>query len=576
MRHILVGVSRRDGHRHGDQHVVGVFDISVQGDQESAVEHRSVNTYVILLYLFPAHIGIGHHPRSQTRYLVTVKVVLHGLQHRGIGIVAYTGLVTGDTVSGPYFQVAQSKTLVEPLLLTHSPGQRNRGENAPTIGLAETRTAIGTHGGGKEITVVVGIVDTTHEREEGPVATVTRKRRFENTVGQLLCRLADKALYATAHEFVGIGLCRRTDHGCHRMLAIERLVEGKQVIPQPGETLVVLARSLRLGLLDGFPVILGCPALAVPEEGLNTESALEGEPLPRLYLGIDITEQVVTLGGRGILHHLADGVGYIAHIHGQSYGTGPRPVLVLDGLGGQSLHGVLYVILALRLDVVIERKVMPHLQPFVQFHIGVELKGKPLVVGRLDNTLLVIIGTRHVVMTLLGSTRIIGRVGLGRRILEEFAHPVGTLAQFGGIVEEGILGLSAGTHHLVMQRRELRGIEQGQGALQLIETVGHFHIQVVAFLRTFLGGNDNHTIGSARTVDSRGRCIFENIDTLHVVHVDHIQRHIGRYTVDNQKRVTVVDRTYTSDFHAHVTARGSGRNDLQTGCPTLQGGTETR
>ena len=190
--------------------------------------------------------------------------------------------------------------------------------------------------------------------------------------------------------------------------------------------------------------------------------------------------------------------------------------------------------------------------------------------------MLIVVGTRHVVTALLRTPRIVGRIGLRGSILEKLAHPVGALAQLGGVVEEGILGLTSGTHHLVVQRGELRGVEQRQGALQLIEPVGHFQIQVVAFLRASLGGDDNHTVGTARTVDGRGRGILEDVDALHVVHVDHVQRHIGRHTVDNQKRVAVVNGTDASDFHTHVAARGPARNYLQTGGPTLQGGSEAR
>ena len=71
----------------------------------------------------------------------------------------------------------------------------------------------------------------------------------------------------------------------------------------------------------------------------------------------------------------------------------------------------------------------------------------------------------------------------------------------------------------------------------------------------FLGSDDDDTIRSTRAINGCSGRIFEHIDAGNVVHIDHIQRYIGRYTVDDYQRLRIVDRTHTADIKTDITTR---------------------
>ena len=88
---------------------------------------------------------------------------------------------------------------------------------------------------------------------------------------------------------------------------------------------------------------------------------------------------------------------------------------------------------------------------------------------------------------------------------------------------------------------------------------------------TTLGGNQDHTAGSTATIDSCRTGIFQNLDGLHVAHIEsesrllrntiyHVQRtHAAQVTCAADKDLRSFTRSTASFRHAH------------TGCQTLQG-----
>ena len=104
---------------------------------------------------------------------------------------------------------------------------------------------------------------------------------------------------------------------------------------------------------------------------------------------------------------------------------------------------------------------------------------------------------------------------------------------------------------------------------------------------TFLRGDDDHTVGTAATVDGRGGSILEDFDVLDVVWVDKTQRVgallVGRsavawcaaclkgHAVDNIQRLgRRGERVGTTDDDTHAAARSTvALVDLHTGDLTL-------
>ena len=89
--------------------------------------------------------------------------------------------------------------------------------------LGKTARTIGTYRSSKQVTIIITIRHTAHEREQRPVRLVSVHGRLQQTVAQLLGRLGDETLNGTGHELVGIRLHRRSDHGREIMLVVKGL-----------------------------------------------------------------------------------------------------------------------------------------------------------------------------------------------------------------------------------------------------------------------------------------------------------------------------------------------------------------
>ena len=65
-------------------------------------------------------------------------------------------------------------------------------------------------------------------------------------------------------------------------------------------------------------------------------------------------------------------------------------------------------------------------------------------------------------------------------------------------------------------------------------------------LRAFLCRDQDHTIGSTRTIDSRGSCILQNRDTLDILRID-ITDIISRHAIDDNQWAGIVQCALASN-----------------------------
>ena len=84
------------------------------------------------------------------------------------------------------------------------------------------------------------------------------------------------------------------------------------------------------------------------------------------------------------------------------------------------------------------------------------------------------------------------------------------------------------------------------------------------FCTTF-AGNHHYTICTTRTVDSRCRSIFQYVYPLYISHVQRRQSQVGRDSVDDNQRVTVIDRSQATDFNGNIVTRLTGIDNLYAG-----------
>ena len=100
-----------------------------------------------------------------------------------------------------------------------------------------------------------------------------------------------------------------------------------------------------------------------------------------------------------------------------------------------------------------------------------------------------------------------------------------------------------------------------------VGTVLDVHVDFTGFTRrTFLGGDDDYTVGATRTVERSSRSVLQNGCRSDVTRVDGRDVALILYTIhDVQRRCGGVDRADTTDTDTCVGTRlSAGVNDLYT------------
>ena len=145
------GKARGGGHRPGIQQVVGVLQVGVEDDAETALQQGKVETEVILVGRLPGEVFVAVGGSGDTANAVVVGA---GTDAGLPAVVADAVLVTGFTVAEAQFQIC-GRPLPEGFL-GNVPAGRNTGEDAPAVGGRETRGTIGTDRSREHIAVFPG------------------------------------------------------------------------------------------------------------------------------------------------------------------------------------------------------------------------------------------------------------------------------------------------------------------------------------------------------------------------------------------------------------------------------------
>ena len=133
--------------------------------------------------------------------------------------------------------------------------------------------------------------------------------------------------------------------------------------------------------------------------------------------------------------------------------------------------------------------------------------------------------------------------------LKHFFLPVGVAAAIVHIVEVVLLDIVAD----VLSRCHVEGVE---GCVEShISRVSH--IDTLLILLALLGCDDDHTIGSLRTVDGSCCCVAEHVDRLDIVWCNH--RDVNAWDTINhivwRHCSTATERRSTTESHAWTAVR---------------------
>ena len=181
--------------------------------------------------------------------------------------------------------------------------------------------------------------------------------------------------------------------------------------------------------------------------------------------------------------------------------------------------------------------------------------GEVVAVGAFHRTTYSIIHQVHTILHGLVATLQIERVLVAEAVANGLCQPVGIhtseyLAQAIGIVlveshlRNGIVARVQTSQALHLEL--LGGIGQvvarQVGNLQTHRTsIGHTHAAALGTLRL----DDNHTVGSLRTVDGLGRGILQRGDTLHLVHVEvENLRQLSLEAIEDEQRLVGTRRIF--------------------------------
>ena len=257
-----------------------------------------------------------------------------------------------------------------------------------------------------------------------------------------------------------VPLCRRTSHHTYVMLLGERVVKEEIVVPKIRERLVVALVSAAFLHGRRFPVVLGRKAVVIPELGVQSERALQLEPLRERHLCRDVAEKIISLGAAMVCSGGSDWVSHTAVPKRVALRSCPFAALVLDGKDGQSLVCAAHVVAALLLAVGRHGYVGCHLQPRLHLGIRVLLEGESAVLDASYNTRLVEHTSRHIIVCLVAATRITQRVVLHISGAEQLVYPIGSFAESRRVCPFGIGSVARIVHHVVAQRCILACIEQ--------------------------------------------------------------------------------------------------------------------
>ena len=425
------------------------------------------------------------------------------------------------------------------------------------MALGQTRGSVGTDGGRNHVLVVVGIHDTSHPRHQTalPVAVVVEVGLSGGLVECIVLEIVggDDLCAASGRLISGL-LGRIHAHHIEIVLLGESAVEGDKVLNGPVA-----------GLVFRNPAAVGGVGILVVDTCAGESTALGGTEVQT-----DIDAVAQAFHPRAL--HLAEErvVGTDTLVLAE-----PSVLVSLHGLFGD-YHLVVgrKRVVTFQVSVLVVRTCQRRCTEngvhivdtlcHAVAGVGAETEVEPLA-----HHLVEVASHRHTVIPLCGKDRLIAIITCS----EAVAAPVGTsgythvvaVADTRLVVEvlpvgvdiitliEGVL-IHAG---ILAEFGEGRSVHHGI----LVEDRLEVDISVVGnlcgcALYTLHGGDDDHTIGTAATVDSGGGGILEDIHRLDVGGVDIRELSHERNTVEHDERVVgSAERALSTDTNLHFGAR---------------------
>ena len=475
------------------------------------------------------------------------------------GLIAADTLITRGSVAQPQLQFAQPARLFEPRLVVHFPTDSARREVAPLVVFAEFRRAVGAHGGRQQVFVLERVVNTPVEGEQFaqviPVVVYLTQVGvagvhvfvFENVVDESTGGRVESAARVpvvgmAGHDSQRVILVERTAErqvGFRHEVLVERIVDlgdaavvvgilrsiaGAVHVADRGLVAIVQLRVDRQPL-DQFPVY-GQRGDEVPAGGFVQHVIQNDQRMAEvLRPGKIVVAFLVVDGPKGIAA-VFESVADVAVGDGEDVVGGQFQVLVEvvgdTEVGIDTLVGIFFV------------------QSLIVVVVDVEVD-RGAVVGAAD-------GCRRAVQD-GGSQAEVAPIGIGPFAILYFEQRGIIDAAYGlpdvNGVESGVYLLLVGDlshEHRVVPDVERVG-ELADDRLVLDRNVG------LSF-RGRLGRDEDHAVGTPRSVDCRCRSVLQNLDRFDVRDVDlrEVARIAHREAVDYDKRsVGTFERAVAAD-----------------------------
>ena len=351
------------------------------------------------------------------------------------------GVAVARRVQARLLELVDPADALHPGFLVDAPAEGDRREGGPLVAFGELGGTVTTHGGGDQVAVVVGVVDTGHvglhlllgeagtEGAQGADAAHVVPEGF----------LDREVLGIHADEALVVGVCGVQEGEADAVLA-ELAVVVEEFVEGPGEVgLLVVEGVVRTGAVEA---LLGDVQAAVGVPEVRTEvhaeaQALEGSPhLAEVDLGVDAADDAHDLAQVGLVVPLAVDV-LDAVVTARILDA---VAVVVEGdcvgitLGRDAVSGALAAALevagagqAVVLDAVGSVEAGAEGEPLVGLEVIGGLEREALVVLSVDGTLVGEVAEGGVGLELVGTAGSGERVLVGDGRLEDQAHPVGGL-----------------------------------------------------------------------------------------------------------------------------------------------------
>ena len=514
-----------------------------------------------------------------------LRIVVTDVEERCVVEIDRNVLLTGDTPSEAEFEVREPADVAEELLVLQFPAECQGGEGAPAVVLVEAGRTVPAHREGGEVAVVEGVVHTSEVGKQGVAGSISRGGASFRIF--FYFQIGVPAATFTKSVVVEV-LCFRTSHDIHVVFAEEVLILRVDVALEvvfvlsiaPSASKVVVGSGIGRDFSSFVTFTVVSANVGVDVEVFKTVN---------LVVQFQVTNQRGALGVVILQFQHGERVGSVLGVglsrpRGVAEGGTVRHVLIvasgelavgiaffkIDGLrrvhGQGCANGTLVSIAVLRCHVL---GIEVHAEVVVEEgRREIDGGSETFKAAGLERTFIVGVAEADAIGQEAQAAVDGEIVVVADGSLVDFVLPVGV----GSAKRQGGCAAEAFLHHLT----EFVAAED----VKLLGKRSDADTTVVGDLRTavlaaFLGGDDDDTVGSARTVDGSGGSILQDGEAGDVFRIDHCQG-VGKTlhafvvhgeTVDDDERVVGgVERRTTADADGSVGTRRTTRGgDIDTG-----------